>query len=131
MAATIGAMPPPLAEPTWSDFRAAVRAQLGRQLEAEAAEAEALRARILPVVREAVQHARAAGEVGRVWLFGSFAWGQPDERSDVDLLVEACPDPFGLAAELWSGCGRPVHAVPLEGAPASLVERARSLGVEL
>lgn len=23
----------------------------------------------------------------QVWLFGSYAWGQPDEQSDIDLLV--------------------------------------------
>jgi predicted nucleotidyltransferase len=23
----------------------------------------------------------------QVWLFGSYAWGQPDEHSDLDLLV--------------------------------------------
>ena len=28
------------------------------------------------------RHSRA-----KVWLFGSYAWGQPDEGSDIDLLV--------------------------------------------
>jgi predicted nucleotidyltransferase len=26
----------------------------------------------------------------QVWLFGSHAWGQPDESSDIDVLVVIC-----------------------------------------
>jgi len=61
----------------------------------------------------------------RVWLFGSFAWGEPHKDSDVDVLVE------GLNAKVWAKAmvelerhvGRPVDLVCVEDAPKELVQR--------
>lgn len=66
----------------------------------------------------------------RVWLFGSAAWGDVHERSDLDLLVE------GLSAEVGEHASRAVenlvpYAVDLvliEEAPRGLAERIYSEG---
>lgn len=42
---------------------------------------------ILSLIQEHMEHIRTFG-VKRIGLFGSFVRGQPDENSDVDLLVE-------------------------------------------
>jgi predicted nucleotidyltransferase len=112
-------------------FRRRVLEVIQADLDREAAEAEALRAELLPKVGEAVRAARAGGRCGRVWLFGSFAWGRPGGRSDVDLLVEGCADPDALAAEIWRAVDRPVHVLQAPEAPESLVERARREGCPL
>jgi predicted nucleotidyltransferase len=114
--------------PTWADFRAAVRAQIARQLAHEADEAAALRADVLPKVEAAITEARREGQVGRVWLFGSYAWGQPSQSSDVDLLVEGCLEPFQLAAAVSGACDRDVHVIERAGAPEPLVSRALAQG---
>jgi len=108
-----------------------VRENIAAELEREAVEAEALRRAVLPPVRQALEAARADGWCARAWLFGSFAWGAPTERSDVDLLVASCADPDRLAARLWRACGRPVHVVELEQARAELSERVLADGVSL
>ena len=36
---------------------------------------------------EATRRLVAEFQPEQVWLFGSYAWGQPDEGSDLDLLV--------------------------------------------
>jgi predicted nucleotidyltransferase len=112
-------------------FRARVRETVERDLAREAAASEALSAEVLPKLRESVGRAREEGECGRAWLFGSFAWGEPGERSDIDLLVESCPDPDGLAGKVWRACDRPVHVVELRSAPQSLVDRVLADGIEL
>jgi len=112
-------------------FRAAVLRQIRKELAEEELQAETLKRQVLPHLRSAVGQARAAGECGRAWLFGSFAWSKPTGASDVDLLVDACPEPFRLAGELARVCGRDVHVVPLESAPTSLRERALAEGIEL
>lgn len=35
----------------------------------------------------AVERLVAEFEPGQIWLFGSYAWGEPDQHSDLDLLV--------------------------------------------
>jgi predicted nucleotidyltransferase len=112
-------------------FRRRVVAVIEEDLAREEAAAECRRAVVLPAVSKAVAEARAAGDCRRVWLFGSFAWGEPGERSDVDLLVEGCADPDALAAAVWRVADRPVHVVELERAPATLVERALREGSPL
>ena len=112
-------------------FRRRVRQTVLRELEREDHAAEHLRAEVLPKLRSAIAEARARAECGRAWLFGSFAWGQPTERSDVDLLVEDCPSPDGLAGQLWSACGRPAHVIELRTAPEGLVARVLGEGIAL
>jgi predicted nucleotidyltransferase len=112
-------------------FRRRVLAGIKADLARESADADGLRAAVVPRVMEAVQAARASGFCRRVWLFGSFAWGQPGTRSDVDLLVEGCRDPDGLAADIWRYIGRPVHVLDLSGAPQSLIERVEREGQPL
>ena len=36
---------------------------------------------------EVTRRLAAEFQLEQVWLFGSHAWGQPDEQSDIDLLV--------------------------------------------
>jgi len=104
-------------------FRRRVVAVIDEDLAREETDAEAQRDLVLPSVSAALARSRRAGECSRAWLFGSFAWGLPVERSDVDILVESCPDPDALAATIWRAVERPVHVVQLERAPPSLVER--------
>ena len=112
-------------------FRTAVRAKIQRDLDAEAERARTLRAEVLPRVEEATASARLQELCSRVWLFGSYAWGQPSERSDVDLLVEACSDPFRFAGLVATACGRDVHAIELERAPEGLRQRVLAEGTLL
>lgn len=112
-------------------FRRRWLAGIEADLRREQAEAEAERTRVLPLVREIIADARRRASCRRAWLFGSFAWSQPEPRSDVDLLVEGCPDPDALAAQIWTATGRPAHVVPLEEAASSLRERVLRDGVPL
>jgi hypothetical protein len=109
-------------------FRRRVLENIEADLVNEDRAAEAARAELLPKVADAVADARRRGECGRAWLFGSFAWGRPGERSDVDVLVERCADPDVLAAAIWRACERAAHVVPSETAPPSLIERAQRYG---
>lgn len=104
-------------------FRQRVQAGIRQQLAREAADSEARRAEVIPLVSAALTRARSEGKCQRAWLFGSFAWGSPQERSDVDVLVESCPDPDSLAGEIWRVADRPVHVIEFEKAPATLIER--------
>jgi predicted nucleotidyltransferase len=109
-------------------FRRRIVAGIEEDLRREDAEAEARRAQVIPVVASIVAAARAAQTCGRAWLFGSFAWGRPEERSDVDLLVEDCADPAALAADIWRAVERPVHVIAADRAERSLLERALADG---
>lgn len=112
-------------------FRRAVIAKIERDLAAEALEVTKIRERTLPLVRQSVEEARAQGLCGDVWLFGSFAWGQPSERSDVDLLLAACRDPDSVAVVVGRCVRRDIHALRVEDAPDSLRERVFHDGVKL
>lgn len=105
-----------------------MRAGLARQLAREAEASRALVAEVVPKVARAVSEARAHGLCQRVWLFGSFAWGEPGERSDVDLLVEGASEPFRLASLVSVACDRDAHVIELDRAPESLRERAQRDG---
>ena len=116
----------------WQPMRARVRATIAADLERERATAEALREQVQPRLRQAVADARADGIVtGRVWLIGSFAWGQPTAASDVDLLVEACDDRDALAARVSRRVDRDVDVVPLGQADPALVPHLLREGVPL
>ncbi len=110
-------------------LRERVDAKIRADLAAEEQAAEALRGQVLAAVRSAIEAARSDGRCGRVWLFGSFAWGQPGERSDIDLLVEGDDD--ALARRVEQACGRDVHAIRMAEAPASLTERVLAHGLPL
>ena len=110
-------------------FARNVRHQVVRQIERERARAEELRSGVLPIVAAAVARARGEGLCGRAWIFGSFVWGMPGERSDVDVLVEDTRDPDGFAALLARACARDVHVVRRERAPGPLVDRALAEGL--
>ena len=107
-------------------FGERVRRNIARELEREDALSKELKARIVPLVRGAVAEARGRGECGRAWLFGSFAWGDPQPGSDVDVMVGDCADPDALAVVIMRATDRMVHVVPIESAPESL--KARVLG---
>jgi predicted nucleotidyltransferase len=105
-------------------FRRRIVAGIEQDLRREDTEAEARRAQVIPMVARIVAATRAAQQCGRAWLFGSFAWGRPEERSDIDLLVEDCADPDALAANIWRAAERPAHVVTVDRAERSLIERA-------
>lgn len=112
-------------------FREAVRAKIARDLEAERAQAAERRSRVLPLIARGLQDARGRGLCGAAWLFGSYAAGEPSERSDVDLLVEGCSDPTLLAAVVGRQTGTDVHVIDMAEAPASLRERVLAEGLPL
>lgn len=112
-------------------FARAVRAHFEQEIAQEHAQAEARRAAVLPTVRNAVGRAQAEGLCGDAWLFGSYAWGQPGERSDIDLLVDGCADPLVVASVVGRACGLDVHVIELSHAPLSLKDRVREEGVRL
>lgn len=110
-------------------FRAAIDRQIAADIATEAAAADALRREVLPRVRAAVDEVRRAGGCERVWLFGSFAWGDPTAESDIDVLVEGDVDELGY--QIGKATRREVHAIALAEAPPSLVERCLADGVPL
>jgi predicted nucleotidyltransferase len=122
-------MAQPPQELTLAPYANGLLARLRREIAAREQRASALRQR----VQEAAS--RLTGEYGArcVWLFGSLAWGDLHEESDVDVLVE------GLPAERWEAAaafleeavGVPVDLIRSEEAPASLVERVRCSGRRL
>jgi predicted nucleotidyltransferase len=112
-------------------FGRAVRAHFEDEVAKEREQAAARRAAVLPDVRAGLARARAEGLCGKAWLFGSYAWGEPGERSDVDLLVEGCADPIMVASLVGRACGLDVHVIDKSEAPPSLLERVQSDGVPL
>jgi predicted nucleotidyltransferase len=112
-------------------FGRAVRRKFAEQAAREQAESEARRRAILPIVRQAVADARDQQVCGRAWLFGSYAWGQPGVRSDVDILAEDCPDSILLASIVGRACQLDVHVIEAESAPSSLRDRAMKEGLPL
>jgi predicted nucleotidyltransferase len=49
--------------------------------------ATSLREKAEPVIAEATRRLVAEFAPEQVWLFGSYAWGEPTEDSDLDLLM--------------------------------------------
>ena len=111
-------------------FRRAVRANIQRTLVEPSADIEASRAEVLNQLAAVMAEARQRGFCGQVWLFGSFAWGWPGERSDIDLIIEG-DGADELASQVWRICNRPVHSLSLSQAPPSLRERVLRKGLPL
>lgn len=101
----------------------------GRQAQAP----DPRRERLLAQVRAAVFAAAREFGAARVFLFGSLAWGDLHEHSDVDLGVEGIPQRVvdGFAARLLWAVDADVQVVVLEDAPRSLRERILREGVLL
>lgn len=112
-------------------FGRAVRVHFEEELAKEGEQAEARRRGVLPGVRGAIERARAEGLCADAWLFGSYAWGEPGERSDIDVLVDGCSDPFLVASLVGCACGLDVHVIEMSEASVSLKERVRKDGVPL
>ncbi len=114
----------------------ALRDRLRQVIEADLAREDAvareLRARIAPVLRTAVEAARAAGLLGgRAWLIGSYAWGQPTVASDVDLLVESAADRGALAARISEAVGLDVDVIRVREADPALLPHLQREGMPL
>ncbi|MBM4321058.1 MAG: nucleotidyltransferase domain-containing protein [Deltaproteobacteria bacterium] len=101
--------------------------------EAEAAEREARRAKLLQLVPEVVEQLRARFGVRRAWLFGSLAWGGWHAGSDVDLALDglAADDLGEASAQAAAQLGHPVEVFRIESLPTSFVERIRREGTEI
>lgn len=112
-------------------FRRTVQRHFEAQIAQERAASEACRAIIVPLARQSIALARAQGACQRAWLFGSYVWGDPGDRSDVDILVEGCVDPFAVASLVGRACGRDVHVIDLTDAPDSLRQRVLDEGLPL
>jgi uncharacterized protein len=100
-----------------------------RRAEAREARTEASRTRAWQALPELVRLLVARG-VQRVWLFGSLAWGEAHEESDIDLAVEGLP-----AEELWRAQGELLAAAPcevdltrIEEVPPAFSSRIRASG---
>lgn len=115
----------------FADYALAVRTRMAEQVSRERGENQARRAQMMQKLLPAVKAAREATGSGRVWLFGSFAWGEPDAHSDVDLLVEHLRSPDSFAYLVGKECGVQVHAISLDAAPETLVARAMAEGIPL
>ena len=113
------------------DFRRAVRAKIERDLASEDRVAKELRAEVLPRLRQSIEEARRSGLLTDAWLFGSYAWGQPTERSDVDILAADCSDPIAVAVVVGRACDRDVHVIQLERSAPSLRDRTFAEGLRL
>ena len=113
-------------------FREAVRRKIRQDLEAEAASAAKLRRERVPLVKACVEALRADGRCGAVWLFGSYAWGQPSLASDLDVLVDGDADELAWRLGNVEGLRHlTVDAWRLEAAPPELVRRAQADGIPL
>ena len=125
-------MPPRLPDPAaLQDFHRAVRRHFEAQIASERSASVMRKAAVIPRVRDGVERARAQGLCGRAWLFGSYAWGQPGERSDVDIFVEGRSDTIAIASIVGRACGLDVHVVDSDEAPESLRARVASEGQPL
>lgn len=109
-------------------FRRAVRDKIAGDLAAEEAAAAERRARVRKALRAALVEVRSRSLCDRAWLFGSYAWGSPGERSDVDIMAERCRDPEAVASIVARATGTDVHVVPIESAPPSLRDRVLAEG---
>jgi predicted nucleotidyltransferase len=112
-------------------FGLAIRRNFAEQIANEREAAAHRRATVVPLVRAAIARARAEGWCGAAWLFGSYAWGEPGERSDVDIFVEGRRDTFAIASLVGRACGLDVHVVDSAEAPETLRQRVLTEGQAL
>lgn len=109
---------------------AAVRRHMTGQARLREARAAAHRACLLAKVPELAAILRDRYGARRVLLFGSLAWGEPDELADLDLAVEglAAADYFEALGELLWISPAPVDLVRLEDAAPGLAARIAAEG---
>jgi predicted nucleotidyltransferase len=112
-------------------FHRAVRRHFEAQVTNERAASAARKATVMPLVREGLARARAQGLCKAASLFGSYAWGEPGERSDVDIFVEGRADTIAIASIVGRACGLDVHVIDSEEAPESLRARVVAEGYPL
>lgn len=108
-----------------AQFRQRILESLAKEQGASSDQASPMQAQMLELLGKIIGEARRSGlasRIDRIWLFGSCAWGQPDDYSDVDLLIDS-PKTDELAWQISRVCGRPVHAVFIAEASLSLRER--------
>ena len=65
-----------------------------------------LKPEVQATIDTAVQRLVAEFQPEQIWLFGSYAWGQPDKDSDIDLVVvvSASDDPPVTRAQRAHRC---------------------------
>lgn len=111
-----------------ADTRAFVLAQRARR---QAAGAD--RHRELKAVLEIAVGVLSQLGARRIWVFGSFARGDPGPDSDLDLAVEGLSATalIEALARIWQHTSLPVDLVSMESAPDSLRERVLAEGNEV
>lgn len=92
----------------------AARALVAR-LELDAQRADAERERVRESAHTVAAWLRDDHGAARVFLVGSFAWGEPDAASDVDLVVDDVPETSrgAIEAECSRRIGRTVELLRL------------------
>ncbi len=84
--------------------------------------AASLREKAQPVIAEATRLLVAEFQPEQVWLFGSYAWGEPTEDSDLDLFV-IVPDSPGNSLSRAQQAHRALGALAM---PKDIVVKTRS-----
>ena len=104
-----------------------------RSDEAERERARKRREQLIEAARELARRLVGAHGAFRVWLFGSLAWGEPDEASDIDLAVEGLDELryFPALGGLLAVAPTRVDLVRMEEAEPSLRARVLEAGLLL
>lgn len=87
--------------------------------------------RIQAVIREIVRKLVEEYAPQKIILFGSYAYGQPDEDSDIDLLIikptpERFLDRMERVEQLVAGMHRHIPFEPLVLTPEEVAERVKA-----
>lgn len=95
-----------------------------------------MKSNLLEKYRENIEESACNHGIRSVRVFGSFARGEENEESDIDLLVELEPnrslfDIISLKYELEDFIGRKVDVVTLGGISPYLVDRITKEAVPL
>lgn len=95
-----------------------------------------MKSNLLEKYRENIEESARNHGIRSVRVFGSFARGEENEESDIDLLVELEPnrslfDIISLKYELEDFIGRKVDVVTLGGISPYLVDRITKEAVPL
>lgn len=85
----------------------------------------------MPVIDEIVQRLIAAYEPQKIILFGSYAYGQPDADSDIDMLIiKETParwlDRLAAVRQATTGAHRHIAFDPLVLTPLEVEQRLRA-----
>lgn len=92
--------------------------------------ANSLRERAEPVIAEATRRLVAEFQPEQIWLFGSYAWGEPTADSDLDLFVivpESPENSLSRAQQAHRALGNLEMAKDVIIKTRAEVERVRSL----